>query len=52
MWRQSLLQEADSQQIDRTIAWQVEGQEQIRVEAGTFDALKIVARHGFTGAEP
>jgi hypothetical protein len=47
MWRQTLTEEqgAEPRAVDRTIAWKVEDQERIRVEAGTFDTLKIVARH-------
>lgn len=47
MWRQTLSEEqgAAPRTVDRTIAWKVEDLERIRVEAGTFDTLKIVARH-------
>jgi hypothetical protein len=47
MWRQTLTEEqgAEPRTVDRTIAWRVEEQERIRVEAGSFDTLKIVARH-------
>jgi hypothetical protein len=49
IWRQSLTQESGPgpQRLERTIAWQVESEERIRVEAGTFDTLKIVAWHEF-----
>jgi hypothetical protein len=47
MWRQSLTEETGPgpQRLQRTIAWQVESEERIGVEAGTFDTLKIVAWH-------
>jgi hypothetical protein len=47
MWRQTLTEEQgrEPRAVDRTIAWKVEDEERVRVEAGTFDTLKIVARH-------
>jgi hypothetical protein len=47
MWRQSLDESRGpaERKLERTIAWKVESEEQIRVEAGIFDTLKIVARH-------
>jgi hypothetical protein len=47
IWHQTLTQETESQRAQRTIAWEVEGEERVRVEAGSFDTLKIVARHEF-----
>ena len=47
IWWQTLTQESESQRAQRAIAWEVESEEQIRVEAGTFDTLKIVAWHEF-----
>jgi hypothetical protein len=49
MWRQSMTQETGPgrQRLARIIAWEVESEERIHVEAGTFDTLKIVAWHDF-----
>jgi len=49
MWRQSYTEERGGRATtERSIAWTVEGEERVRVEAGTFQALKIVARHAPT----
>ena len=51
MWRQKYTEESGGRSsAERSIAWKVEGEERVRVEAGTFDALKIVARHAPTPA--
>lgn len=49
MWRVSNTEEKGAARVpvERTIAWHVEGAERIDVEAGTFDTLRIVARHGY-----
>jgi hypothetical protein len=48
IWEQTLTEEKgpDRFPADRTIAWHIEGKERVRVEAGTFETLRIVARHG------
>ena len=49
MWRQRYTEESGGRAAtERSIAWKVEGEERVRVEAGTFQALKIVARHAPT----
>ena len=51
MWRQRYTEEGDGRAAsDRRIVWKVEGEEQIRVDAGTFATLRIVARHDPTPA--
>jgi hypothetical protein len=50
-WRQRYTEEADGRATsERRIAWTVEGEEEVRVEAGTFKTLRIVARHDPTPA--
>jgi hypothetical protein len=50
-WRQRYTEEGDGRATsERRIAWKVEGEEDVRVEAGTFKALHIVARHDPTPA--
>jgi hypothetical protein len=48
IWEQSYTEEKgpDRLPFDRTIGWTIEARERVRVDAGTFDALRIVARHG------
>lgn len=51
MWNQRYMEESGGRAAaERSIAWKVEGEERVRVEAGTFDALRIVARHAPTPA--
>ena len=45
MWRQSLTEDKPGERAERTIAWTIEGEERVRIDAGAFDTLKIVARH-------
>lgn len=50
-WRQRYTEDSAGRAgAERNIAWKVESEEDIRVEAGTFHALRIVARHAPTPA--
>ncbi len=50
-WRQRYTEEGEGRAAsERRIAWKVEGEEEVRVEAGTFKALRIVAQHDPTPA--
>jgi hypothetical protein len=50
-WRQRYTEEGDGRAAsERRIVWQVQAEEEVRVEAGTFQALRIVARHDPTPA--
>jgi hypothetical protein len=50
-WRQRYTEEGEGRAAsERRIAWKVEGEEEVRVEAGTFKTLRIVARHDPTPA--
>jgi hypothetical protein len=45
-WRQRYVEERDGGvSAERSIEWKVEGEDEVRVEAGTFAAWRIVARH-------
>lgn len=53
IWEQSYTEEKgpDALPFDRSIGWKIEAKERVRVDAGTFDTLRIVARHGHYQSE-